>query len=226
MKKPKLYVGKEIVGETVISRKIDGVRAKLCPKTQTATSFNGKPLHGLDNVLQSIEQEMDVEIFCGSFKETIEIVRCSKNLPRQVKMEEIFSITPLDDRLLLCRVDSPSPELIESLLFDVLMRGDEGLVLTTPTKWLKVKSSETHDVVITDLIEGTGQFKGKLGAFMTSKGKVGTGFSHADRELYYKPELVGTVIEVECMELTEAGKFRHPRFLRLRFDKDAKHCGE
>lgn len=224
MKKPKLYVGKPIEGETIISRKIDGVRAKLCPVTKTAMSFNGKPLYGLDDVLNNITEVMDVEIFCGDFKSTIEIVRCSKNLPRQIRMEEIYSLSPLDDRLLLCIVNSPEPELIEAILQDVLSRGDEGLVLTTPTKWLKVKSSETHDVVITDLIEGTGQFKGCLGAFMTSKGKVGTGFTHTDRTDYYRPELVGTVIEVECMELTEAGKFRHPRFIRLRFDKNAEHC--
>jgi len=224
MKKPKLYVGKEIVGKTIISKKIDGVRAELCPFNKTATSFNGKPLYGLDDVLNNITEVMDVEIFCGSFKKTVEIVRCSKNLPRQVEMDEIFSIQPLDPRLLLAEVDSPSPELIEDYLQVVLNGGHEGLVLTTPEKWLKVKSSETHDVVITELIEGTGQFEGCLGAFMTSKGKVGTGFTHTDRKDYFRPELVGTVIEVECMELTEAGKFRHPRFIRLRFDKDAKHC--
>jgi hypothetical protein len=224
MKKPKLYVGKSIEGETVISTKIDGVRAKLCPVTKTAISFNGKPLYGLDDVLNTITTEMDVEIFCGSFKQTVEIVRCSKNLPRQITIDEIYSINPLDSRLHVHTVDSPTPELIEEYLQWALKDGNEGLVLTTPNKWLKVKSSETHDVVITELIEGTGQFEGCLGAFMTSKGKVGTGFTHTDRKDYYREDLVGSVIEVECMELTDAGKFRHPRFIRLRFDKDAKHC--
>ena len=31
---------------------------------------------------------------------------------------------------------------------------------------------------------------------------------------------IGKTIEVEVMELTPTGKFRHPRFMRLRPDKD------
>lgn len=53
-------------------------------------------------------------------------------------------------------------------------------------------------------------------AFMTEKGKVGTGFSNDDRKADWE---IGEIIEVEAMGLTPAGKFRHPRFSRRRFDK-------
>ena len=33
-----------------------------------------------------------------------------------------------------------------------------------------------------------------------------------------------SVIEVACMGLTKLGKFRHPRFIRERFDKPVSEC--
>jgi len=48
-------------------------------------------------------------------------------------------------------------------------------------------------------------------------GNVGTGLTDDQRRQFWaKPPLT---IEVECMELTPDGKFRHPRFKRERFDK-------
>jgi len=52
-------------------------------------------------------------------------------------------------------------------------------------------------------------------------GKVGVGFSDVERETWWTPVFrrPGIIIEVECMELTPAGRFRHPRFIRIREDK-------
>jgi ATP-dependent DNA ligase len=74
-------------------------------------------------------------------------------------------------------------------------------------------------VKITGLQAGLGKHQGKLGAFLTDMGKVGTGLTDHERVLYNTPDMIGQIIEVECMELTDDGKFRHPRFVRLRFDK-------
>jgi DNA ligase-1 len=81
-----------------------------------------------------------------------------------------------------------------------------------------------------------------MGALLTPRGKVGTGFTDKQREEWYewfmtqpcgiydeageKPtrfELLADgaapTIEVDCWELTKDGKFRHPRYIRLREDK-------
>jgi ATP-dependent DNA ligase len=66
-----------------------------------------------------------------------------------------------------------------------------------------------------------------MGALQTAMGKVGTGFTDEDREHFWdldwnrNPD--GTfkpvMIEVSCMQLTPDGKFRHPAFERIRYDK-------
>ena len=55
-----------------------------------------------------------------------------------------------------------------------------------------------------------------MGALLTDHGKVGTGFSDSDREEDWK---IGDLIEAEYMEITEAGKMRHARFIQRRLDK-------
>jgi ATP-dependent DNA ligase len=55
-------------------------------------------------------------------------------------------------------------------------------------------------------------------------GKVGTGFSDAMRKEDWNSR-IGEFIEVECMQLTPDGKFRHPRFLKRRWDKNANSEG-
>jgi ATP-dependent DNA ligase len=81
-------------------------------------------------------------------------------------------------------------------------------------------------VTVTEIIEGTGKHKGRMGALMTPMGKVGTGFTDQERKEWWgRKALLGNhptlawLIEVECMQLTPDGKFRHPRFLRIRYDK-------
>jgi ATP-dependent DNA ligase len=46
--------------------------------------------------------------------------------------------------------------------------------------------------------------------------------SDAQREEFWEhggANIIGKMIEVECLELTEYDKMRHPRFLRIREDK-------
>ena len=39
-----------------------------------------------------------------------------------------------------------------------------------------------------------------------------------------KEEYIGTVIEIGAMEQLKSGAYRHPRFVRLRPDRDAESC--
>ena len=90
--------------------------------------------------------------------------------------------------------------------------------------WMKMKPVHTVDLLVIDLFEGTGKYEGKLGGVICKFGegtvKVGSGFSDAEREVWYPHRgLVGTWIEVDFMEKTDGDKsLRHPRYIRRRLD--------
>lgn len=78
---------------------------------------------------------------------------------------------------------------------------------------------KTYNVEVTGLVAGKGRYLGKVGALITPMGRVSVGLTSEQRaEFVFIP--LGTIIEVECMELTKTGKFRRPRFVRLRPDKE------
>jgi ATP-dependent DNA ligase len=62
---------------------------------------------------------------------------------------------------------------------------------------------------------------------ITNYGNVGTGLDDKAREelwaKHQKGELVGEIIECCIMEWTPAKKMRHPRFKRVRWDKDTEN---
>lgn len=209
MKKFKTY-GNETLHDVTVSRKIDGVRAHNTE--QGILSRKDKPLY-------NIEMNCDVaEIFVKSWEDTVSLVRTRSEMPFDPSY--VYELLPnLDSRLYLGTYEVLSPSMVSDLFDKVVEEGYEGLVLET-TKWLyKVKSVENYDVPILGIVEGTGKYKGKLGAFVTERGKVGTGFSDEEREKFFTPTIIGETIEVKAMGLTPDGKFRHPRYHRMRFDK-------
>lgn len=167
-----------------------------------------------------------------------------------IKPEHMYSLDPLDPRLCASRfmttstgamgslITDPNAATIRWLMAQVVDAGYEGLVLrgTGPDGlpvWYKVKPKPTWDVLILEVIEGKGKRKGHVGAFMTSKGKVGgfRGFSYAALKALWEGHdtaepndttyLIGQTIEVEAMGLTPSGMFRQPRCIRFRPDKVA-----
>lgn len=231
MIKAKNWSGKDLKGVWQVTIKIDGVRA-LWNGTEWI-SRRGTPLYNLPRYSSG---PVDCEVYCGGFKETIERVRASTK-PRPVHKHQMYGLHPLDGRLKLKVLKDPTAAEITSLMNSVIEKGYEGLVLrqevVLPTEsglnyftehtWLKVKPTETYDVPVTDMLAGTGKHEGRMGALMTPMGKVGTGFTDAEREEWWKHRFErtkgDTIIEVECMKLTDDGKFRHPRFVRTRPDK-------
>jgi hypothetical protein len=211
MKKFKTYNGETLHNATV-SYKIDGVRAH---RTDNGiVSRKDKPLY-------NIAMSCDVaEVFAGSWEQTVSLVRTQSE--RHIPPEFVYSILPaLDARLYVSSYDILEPYQVDSLFQHAKDLGYEGLVIETDRCYYKVKSVETYDALILGVQEGTGKHKGRLGAFITSFGKVGTGFTDKQREEMFTEELVGETVEVEVMGLTPQGMFRHPRFVRIRFDKDA-----
>jgi len=206
----KVWNGQALKDEWLVTIKLDGVCAIV--KDDVALSRANKPLLHLEHLADGI-----YEIFLGSWEETVSRIRTHEGPP--IPKKYVYCLDPPDKRLHIKVLDNPEPLVIRSYLAKALKDGHEGLVLHGPEgKLLKVKPIETYDIPVLGVIKGKGKHLGKLGALMTEKGNVGTGFTDVEREelLYTRP---GTVIEVEAMGLTPKGRFRHPRFKRVRFDK-------
>lgn len=131
-----------------------------------------------------------------------------------------------------------------------LSQGKEGVILkskhsywknTRLTDCVKLKDIRDCDLVVSGYLEGTGKYKGKLGALMceSSDGKlvvnVGTGFSDEERETFTKETAIGKIVTVQYNAVIEDKKTKVkslflPRFVEFRSDKDVadtydKICG-
>lgn len=218
----------------LVTLKVDGVQAIY--NNGVVTSRSGKPLYNLPPTMP----DGTYEVFLGSWDATVSACR-TKNQGVPIPPDALYQLEPEIDRRLKFGYLN---DTVDSLLAKACEQGYEGLVLRGPAgERLKVKPVETYDVPVTGLVEGKGKHTGRMGALMTPMGKVGTGFTDEDREWFwamrhlftethYQSGGIGleaflspgapyekTIIEVECMGFTPAGKFRHPRFLRRRFDK-------
>lgn len=90
---------------------------------------------------------------------------------------------------------------------------------------MKMKEFFDVDLVIEDLLEGTGRHSGKLGSikvvFNGVDVQVGSGFSDELREVIWSnpEEFVGRVVEVRYQEVTPDGSLRFPTFVCFRNDR-------
>ena len=90
---------------------------------------------------------------------------------------------------------------------------------------MKLKAFHDVDLVIQDLLEGTGKHAGKLGSVVVNyqgvEVQVGSGFSDELRErIWANPEsFVGRMIEVRYQEVTPDGSLRFPTFVCFRNDR-------
>lgn len=218
----KLWNGKDLEGEWGITVKIDGVNATWDGKRFVSRA--NKPLYNINHLCDVLQPEKGetYEVFCGSFKKTISIVRSSKNSLEEVQGAEMFDLEPeIDPRLGLIKMTDPTATAINTVFKAVRDHGYEGLVLRGPNgERYKVKDKITLDLIVTGITEGKGRNAGRVGALVTSMGKVSGLSDHQRIEWWNDPnEIIGKMITAECMELTEANKMRHGRFVYVRYDK-------
>jgi len=218
MIKPKYYKGGDLKGRWLFTLKLDGVRM-LRDVLGNPVSRAGKPLHNLQEIPAHIK---DAEVYLGTWEATSSAVRTHNGTP--IEENCVYSIEPLDPRLIIRNYDYPCEEFINTYLAKVNALGYEGLVLyDTLGNALKVKPEETFDLTIIDIIEGKGKRAGCVGKMVTNKGNVGIfkGFTETDLAHIWanRYDYIGTVGEFACMQLTPFGKMRHGKLLRLRFDK-------
>jgi bifunctional non-homologous end joining protein LigD len=153
-------------------------------------------------------------------------------------------------RQLLEKVDvSPSQLQVSTLkqpcegAFDeALNEGYEGLVLKRwgsaytegrSNAWVKCKAERSMECPIVNLPhDGKGHFEGLVGAveFMLPNGTIGraSGMTLATRkDMTYRPErYLGRMAEFAYQFITDDGRMRHPRYKRMRPDRDLSTQGE
>lgn len=205
----KLYKGQDLK-DALVTYKIDGVN--LVVSDGVKLSRAGKPLHNLPDLPNGT-----YEVFLGDWSKSVSACRTHNGTP--IQLHAIYKLTPEVDTRLVVGTYDITGDKADTLLTAALEKGYEGLVFHGD-EMLKLKPVLTFDLRVTGLLPGRGRNTGKLGAFTTSAGNVGTGLTDIDRVHLNNVELIGTIIEVEAMGLTPGGKLRHPRFKRLRFDKD------
>lgn len=112
--------------------------------------------------------------------------------------------------------------------------GFEGVMVKTPDHyyqkkrsydWMKIKPVETEDVKCVRLFEGQGKYQSQMGGIIVRRGgkniRVGSGFNDNQRLLFFSnpDRIVGRTCEVQFTEETTGRSLRHPRFIRIRYDK-------
>ena len=218
---------KTLPGRWLVSRKVDGVQ--LVVRNGKYTSRAGKPLYNLPKGLR----DGTYEIFVTDWNTTMSRVRASKSKRERVKRFDVYQLTPrMDSRLELALVAEAPTKLLVQMFNEQRKLGHEGLVLwpkdlaPLPGKRkapepMKMKPIETYDVRITEVREGKGKHKGRLGAFMTNAGRIGTGFNDRQREQLWRQRkmLLGKICEALAMRRNPSGKLTCPRFVRMRYDK-------
>ena len=220
--RPRSWNGNSLPGEWLVTVKIDGVRA-IWHDELGWLSRAKKPLYNVPPWRQGCAR--DCEIFVGTFQDTIRATRTrlTKEDTPTIQPQHIYGLELLDARLHWGTLKNPGAADILALLQRARDLGHEGLVLRRADRWIKVKPGETYDVAITGYMEGRGKHRGRLGYVTTEWGNVGSGFTDREREILWAEaragRLVGQVIEVNCMQFTPKGQFRHPFFVRMRPDK-------
>lgn len=219
--KAKYYEGETLKGYWKVYRKVDGVRV-MRNAANEPVSRAGKPLYNVNHL-----EFKDAEVYSINWNTSVSLVR--SQTPQVVTQDMIYELTDgnIDPRLLMGTVLHPDDLKLKGLMQLRLDQGDEGLILRQLHKsgkfyvWLKVVPKKQADVRITGFKEGAGRLKGTLGSIQTKHGSVGSGFDDELRDQLWtdRTSLMGTIIQVEYREVTEAGKLRFPAFVRQRFDK-------
>jgi hypothetical protein len=224
----------DLPGPWHVSLKVDGV-CVIVREGGKIISRAGKPLYNVPELRLGI-----YECYLGSWEKSVSAVRSQfsadgKHPAAVIPADAFYRLADLDGhpaidaRLKLPEMQNPSRADIRAALQRATHGGYEGIVLRAHcgATWrlFKVKPKQTYDVPVTGLVMGKGKHAGRMGALITPMGNVGTGFSDAQRVELSAPPFVkcaqagDVLIEVEAMGLTPAGKFRHPRFVRVRWDK-------
>lgn len=125
----------------------------------------------------------------------------------------------------------------------IWQRGGEGLILKARngryqpamrnSSLMKIKEEVTVEMLVLDVIEGTGDHEGMAGKILCKdevgqKHEIGMGSAtHKERTEWLKnPDVIkGQVVEIKAMKKLKDGSYREPRFKAIRHDKEVHELG-
>ncbi len=211
----------DLKGEWLITYKIDGVRC-IRNKNGDVCTRDTKPVTKLNHL-----DVTDSEFYYKDWSTSIGILHRREHpiIPTQ---EMLYSLDPIDPRLIVGTVKNPNSAYIRYQLEVALSKGYEGLVLRQGNKWIKVVPEKFADVFILDIKKGNGKYSEVASTIVTSRGKVASfELQGLLSDIEFRKELlinresyIGKIAQIGYRELTKNGKFRFPRLVRLRLDKD------
>lgn len=198
---------------------------------QTMTQMNRK--HD-KNTKQLIYHIFDLV----SYNDWISENRTMKFFDRKILLWQAFSslimVKPLETiKYVGYRWINNEAEMME-FYKEQLTLGFEGIMIKDPEapykfgrsyNIIKLKPETTEDLVVIDVEEGEGKYKGMMGALVVDykgvKVNVGSGYSDELREYFWndKENLIGKIVEVKFQEVTPDGSLRFPVYVRTREDK-------
>jgi len=225
------------------------VRGNLCSKSSEVTKIMG----ALPEKAVSLQREtgwVDYYVFDILYDKGKDI----RSLPYESRRAILLDyLSPLADPTKHLNIIPVEHQDKEQFYQDIIAQGGEGVILKDvkapyAKNWAKVKRVATWDVIITGFEEPTKITKKVSGEESTSRfydnGWIGaivcgqwfggklinfgscSGMEDALREEISRNReaYLGRVIEIEAQERFKTGRFRHPRFLRFRPDKNAEDC--
>lgn len=211
------YAGQTLTNASVYT-KLDGVCCIYDGNEWRSTAFNK-----LFNLPSGMERGI-YECFLGSWNKSISAVKTQSNSP-PIHPNCLFRIGPdkVDNRLFVGNFTFLTKLIADKLLQDAVDHGHEGIIIHCwymgRRRIFKHKKQRTLDVLVLQSLSGKGKHAGRMGALMTTHGKVGTGFSDEEREQFTPEFIVGKMIEVSCAQINESGVMSQAKFIRLREDK-------
>ncbi len=176
-----------------------------------------------DNEPQYIYNVFDIVLENKTLKDRMSILEDAFNIHR------FRYLTLLKHKRI--NVDKISAAVLERHMNSAVKKGEEGIVVKIANSpyelkekskyWLKMKPTETYDLLVVGKFLGQGRLKNTLGGLIVkyndTEVKVGSGYTDEERKIFMKTQ--PKIIEVKCKGETEDGSLREPIFIRIRDDK-------
>jgi len=176
-----------------------------------------------DNEPQYIYNVFDIVLEDKPLKDRMSILEDAFNIHR------FRHLTLLKHKRI--NLEKLSAGVLEKHMKHAVKKGEEGIVakianspyeLKEKSKyWLKMKPTETYDLLVVGKFPGQGRLKNTLGGLIVkyndTEVKVGSGYTDEERKIFMETQ--PKIIEVKCKGETEDGSLREPIFVRVRNDK-------
>lgn len=172
--------------------------------------FHAMPLENFTKGKDTLIQDMRARDLASAVK------RCKPTLIRHYGATRVRSHEQVMEAYEKFRKQGLEGAIVKN--YDVCWIGDRSYA------WMKLKGQESVDVIVVGMCEGKGKYIGMCGSLIVDHGGKKVRVSGMDDKLRKnfwknKKDIIGKMVEVEYQNVTVHNSLSHPRFKRLREDK-------